>query len=88
MSVESNHMDDRVVKEVSMPPRLPLPSETCFHPDSGKPNIRAITQWFQQEGRLKMEDLVKIIDLAAAILIEEPNMLEISSPITGLHILN
>lgn len=73
---------DRVVSEVSMPPREPLPTERCFE-ISGKPNVDVIKEWFIKEGRLNKSDIMTIITNAAKLLRNEDNILYMNSPITG-----
>lgn len=72
---------DRVV--ASVPPvavKPPLDDE-LFSKD-GKPNHIFLREHFLKEGRLTKEQTFKIIDMATEILSKEPNLLELTSPLT------
>lgn len=73
----------RVVEGVKSPPMYPLAHDKLFDPETGKPNTQKLKKWFRKEGRLHKEDIMTIVSEASAILRKEPNLLSVSSPITG-----
>lgn len=73
----------RVVEGVKSPPMHPLAHEKLFDPETGKPNVLKLKKWFRKEGRLNKDDILTIVSEASAILRKEPNLLSVSSPITG-----
>lgn len=73
----------RVIDSIKSPPMHPLAHEKAIDPETGKPNAAKLKKWFKKEGKLHKEDILHIISEASAILRQEPNMLSVSSPITG-----
>lgn len=47
-----------------------------------------IRQHFAKEGKLTLDDALAIILKARNLLAQEPNLLELRSPITGMHLAN
>lgn len=76
-------MADRVVTSVDPPAFVPLTSEEVFD-EHGNPKIEAIRQHFSRQGRLNKEDALRIVELADKTLRQEPSLLQLSSPITGI----
>lgn len=72
---------DRAVKNVPYPPSRRLTISDIFE-SRGKPNIEKLRQHFLLEGRVTDEAALKIINDGAALLREEPNVLEIDAPVT------
>ena len=73
----------RVVEGVKSPPMHPLAHEKLFDPETGKPNAAKLKKWFRKEGRLHKDDILSLVSEASAVLRKEPNLLSVSSPITG-----
>ena len=73
----------RVVEAIKCPPNRPLAHEKLFDAETGKPNAVKLKKWFRKEGRLHKDDILHIVSEASAILRKEPNLLSVSSPITG-----
>lgn len=73
----------RVIDSVKCPPMHPLAHEKLFDAETGKPNAAKLKKWFRKEGRLHKDDILAIVSEASAILRNEPNLLSVSSPITG-----
>lgn len=73
----------RVVDGVKSPPMFPLAHEKVFDAETMKPNAAKLKKWFKKEGKLHKEDILHIVSEASAILRQEPNLLSVSSPITG-----
>lgn len=67
---------------VPYPPSRRLTISDIFE-SRGKPNIEKLRQHFLLEGRVTDEAALKIINDGAALLREEPNVLEIDAPVTG-----
>lgn len=65
--------------DVPEPAKTPL--ENCFDA-SGLPDVRRIQEHFVREGRLKKSDALRIVEMAQAITSKEPNMVELSPPMT------
>lgn len=72
---------ERAVKNVPYPPSRRLTISDIFE-SRGKPNIEKLRQHFLLEGRVTDEAALKIINDGAALLREEPNVLEIDAPVT------
>ncbi|KAM3180355.1 hypothetical protein ACTXT7_016441 [Hymenolepis weldensis] len=72
---------ERAVKSVPYPPSRRLTISDIFE-SRGKPNIEKLRQHFLLEGRVTDEAALKIINDGAALLREEPNVLEIDAPVT------
>lgn len=73
----------RVIDSVKPPPMYPLAHEKLFDAETGKPNAVKLKKWFRKEGRLYKDDILTLVSQASAILRNEPNLLSVSSPITG-----
>lgn len=72
----------RVMKEVPPPAWNYIPREQLFDKD-GMPQIDNLRKHLLKEGRLDPKDGMEIIQKAANILREEPNLLQLQDPITG-----
>lgn len=72
---------DRVVKDVVAPPLHPLLMKDVFD-DKGVPKLGSIREHLQKEGRLDMPAALKLVKMGADIFKTEPNLLELSYPIT------
>lgn len=75
-----NWRDERVVKSVDPPIWEPLDTNDLWQ--DGKPNLPLLKQHFTQEGRLTVEDALKITQQATELLQKEPNLLHLVDPIT------
>jgi len=73
--------DDRPMRDVVAPPRFPLPSNQLFD-EQGNIILKNLKAHLQKEGRLRLEDALKIISMAQNIFKNEPNLLRLSDPIT------
>jgi hypothetical protein len=62
---------------------FPLAHEKAFDQETGKPNAAKLKKWFKKEGKLHKDDIMTIVAEASAILRQEPNLLQVASPITG-----
>jgi serine/threonine-protein phosphatase 2B catalytic subunit len=63
---------DRVVKTVPLPPHRPLSSELLF---GGKPiNWELLRDHLKKEGRVQLDDILKILDMASEILSKDRSM--------------
>lgn len=82
-STVSTH--ERVVKDVQAPAFL-TPSDSQFYSaqDPTKPDIAFLKNHFYREGRLTHDQVIYIITTATEILKQEPNVLEVEAPITGI----
>eukprot|EP00002_Diphylleia_rotans_P006703 TRINITY_DN1607_c0_g1_i2.p1 TRINITY_DN1607_c0_g1~~TRINITY_DN1607_c0_g1_i2.p1 ORF type:complete len:215 (+),score=43.37 TRINITY_DN1607_c0_g1_i2:99-743(+) len=72
---------ERIVREVPYPETKTLAPERVFDAD-GKPMIENLRAHFVAEGRLRREDVKRIIERATEIFRKESNLLTIDSPIT------
>ena len=72
---------ERVVKSV-VPPVSRIPSDEELFDKDGVPDYRFLMKHFQREGRLREDQLVKIIEKAESILKKEPNLLYVDVPAT------
>jgi len=63
------------------PPRNPLPHKLLFS-DDGDINVDLLKSHLSREGRISHDDALEISTRANAILKKEPNLLELSDPIT------
>ncbi|KAL1925475.1 uncharacterized protein VTP21DRAFT_358 [Calcarisporiella thermophila] len=74
---------ERVIKEVPAPAvQLPTNSEFFSKEKPDLPNIQFLKSHFYREGRITEEQALYIIQKGTEILRKEPNLLEVSSPIT------
>ena len=59
--------------------------EQFFSPeDPTKPNVAFLKSHFYREGRLSEEQAMWILEKGTEILREEPNLLHVDAPVTGL----
>lgn len=72
---------ERGLPHTTPPPSEPLPHDAVFD-DAGLPNCEAIREHFLRCGVLNCADAIKILNDAAALLREEPNVLVLQDPIT------
>jgi serine/threonine-protein phosphatase 2B catalytic subunit len=73
----------RVVDSVPAPASKVLEWDEVFDVD-GKPRAEVIKQHFIREGRMHEDHILKIVTEAQAILAQEPNLLEVAAPATGM----
>jgi len=73
--------DDRKFPEVIAPPKFPLAHTELFNDNNGVnlPNLRA---HLHKEGRLRKEDAIQLVKMAAEVFAKEDNLLKLSDPIT------
>lgn len=72
---------ERTIKDVPEPLALPLAHENLFYPD-GKINLENLKNHFAREGRLLLPDLLNIVQRAADLFRNEPNILKVEAPVT------
>lgn len=72
---------ERVVKSV-LPPVNSIPREEELFDKDGVPDYRFLMKHFQREGRLREDQLVRIIEKAESIMKEEQNLLYVDVPAT------
>lgn len=70
-------------------PAMNFPTDEQFYSaeDPTKPDVAYLKNHFYREGRLTEEQALYIIQTASHILREEPNVLDIDAPITGMVLL-
>jgi serine/threonine-protein phosphatase 2B catalytic subunit len=73
---------ERVMTNVIPPRSEPLASEDLWI--EGKPDTDVLREHLFHEGRLHLQDVHKIINLANKLFREEPNVLTIEAPIASL----
>ena len=73
--------EDRVIKEVSPPPHLPLPRNKLF-PKPNLPDWKLIRHHLAIEGRLDKPCLLELLKLFESQIKSEPNILKIQDPVT------
>jgi len=71
------------MKDVPAPVWNFIPAGDLFDTD-GMPNIQNLKKHLLREGRVNPKDALKLIGKAAEILRDEPNLLQLQDPITGL----
>ncbi|AGO12466.1 AaceriAER118Cp [[Ashbya] aceris (nom. inval.)] len=71
----------RVVKSVP-PVAKRVPTDEELFDSDGLPDHEFLREHFRKEGRLSEEQAVRILEMATDILSREPNLLEVSAPIT------
>ena len=74
--------DERVMKDVPPPQWTYIDSKELFDSD-GLPNIPNIKKHLLKEGRLAPKDAITLIQKAAVLFRNEPNLLQLQDPITG-----
>ena len=57
--------------------------DVFFSKTGGKPDVEFLQYHFYQEGRIKEEHALYIIDKATQLLRVEPNVLTVDAPVTG-----
>lgn len=72
---------ERVVKDV-VPPITSIPTDDEVFANDGKPDYKFLMKHFKREGRLKEDQLIRIIEMADEIMTKEPNMLNVDVPAT------
>lgn len=72
----------RIVPDVPHPASGFLDSAQLWGEDR-KPVIPVLRDWLFREGRLSHTNLVELIEKATVIFCEEPNLLQVKSPITS-----
>lgn len=78
---ESFKTTERVVKDVPLP-SLVIPSdEELFSNENSLPNYKFLRDHFRGEGKLSINQIVKILRMAIEILSKEPNLLSVPAPI-------
>jgi len=72
---------DRVVSNISSPPKNLLTIEEVFDAVTGKPKPEVLKEHFEQEGRIDKMAAIKILREGAAILRTEKNLIEVGAPV-------
>lgn len=73
---------ERVLKSLPAPTNEILSDKDLFGNPGGLPNYTLLRDHFKREGKLKQEQVLKIIKLATKIFESEQNLLHVSSPVT------
>ena len=73
---------ERAIKEVPAPVWTFIPRDKLYAKD-GLPNIDNLKKHLLKEGRVSPKDAIELIQRAATILRNEPNLLQLQDPITG-----
>lgn len=74
---------ERVVKDVEYPASRPPSDEELFEDASrGLVNIPFLTEFLRREGRLKHDQIMRIIEAGTDVLSNEPNVLHVNAPVT------
>lgn len=81
---EKDEKDDRIVKDVPSIPRHPLDRSFLFPSSGGSPDLEQLKSHLLREGRLEKKDAIDLIRAAKACFAQEPNLLQLTDPITGL----
>ena len=76
---------DRPITSVPPIPRRPLNDESVFDAN-GMPDLDLLRKHFLREGRLEHGTATRIIQEAAKIFKQEPNLLRLHDPITGMKV--
>lgn len=74
--------DDRAMKDVPAIPIHPLTTKELFRLPNDMPDLALLKSHLQRQGLLSLECLHQIINRAAAIFNQEPNLLDLQSPVT------
>ena len=80
------NFQERVMKDVPAPVWNYIPANDLFDND-GLPNIQNLKKHLLREGRINPKDAIRLINKAAEILRDEPNLLQLQDPITGRFLL-
>jgi hypothetical protein len=71
-------------------PAVTIPTDDLFYskefPD--RPDIAFLKNHFYREGRISEEQAIFILQKGTELLRQEPNLLEVDAPITGMEHLN
>jgi len=76
-----NMKPSRVESSVDLPEEQILDEDDIFTPD-GKPKFNTLVSHFKREGRITFVAASRILQSASDIIAKEPNLLELSAPIT------
>ncbi|CAG9329083.1 unnamed protein product [Blepharisma stoltei] len=77
----SDPLNDRVVKNSTIPPHRPLDHNLLFPDKSKIPDTKILREHLKKEGKLHKSDLIQIIESASSIFRSEPNLLWLRDPI-------
>lgn len=80
--IKGINFNERVMKDVPAPVWNFIPANELFDTD-GLPNIQNLKKHLLREGRVNPKDGMRLINKAAEILRDEPNLLQLQDPITG-----
>lgn len=75
------NFQERVMKDVPAPVWNYIPANELFDTD-GLPNIQNLKKHLLREGRINPKDAIRLVNKAAEILRDEPNLLQLQDPIT------
>lgn len=73
---------DRIIKSVPAPTDVIPSNEQLFGNHGGLPDYNFLREHFKREGKLRQDQVLKIIKMATSIFDAEPNLLEIPPPVT------
>ncbi|KAF0978534.1 hypothetical protein FDP41_002354 [Naegleria fowleri] len=79
--IKGINFNERVMKDVPAPVWNFIPANELFDTD-GLPNIQNLKKHLLREGRVNPKDGMRLINKAAEILRDEPNLLQLQDPIT------
>ena len=73
----------RIVTSVAPPAGPgPLDPEKLWD-EERRPRIDVVRDWLFREGRFRVEDALEIVEKATAVFCQEPNLLQLQSPLTS-----
>ena len=78
----SDPFDDRVIKKVSPPPKLPMSRKILFPKKNNIPDWNALKEHLIKEGKLAKPDMIEIINTFKDIVKNEPNIAKLKDPVT------
>ncbi|CAD8099262.1 unnamed protein product [Paramecium sonneborni] len=74
---------DRVVKQVPLPPHRPLDNDLMFPAkNQGKPDWKLIKEHLEREGRIAKKEVIKLVTMANKIFKNEGSLIHLSDPLT------
>jgi serine/threonine-protein phosphatase 2B catalytic subunit len=73
---------ERIVKTVTAPTDVIPTDEELFANPGGLPDYKLLRDHFKREGKLTQNQVLKIIKMATKIFENEPNLLDVPSPVT------
>lgn len=73
---------ERVLQSLPAPTKEILSDKELFGNPGGLPNYKLLREHFKREGKLKQDQVLRIIKTATKIFENEPNLLHVSSPVT------